>query len=120
MTTQEEMCELFKGAQNKRQQVRILAELTDTDVETVVEILRDAGLYVRSRRCKKCGKLFKAYVSPLCRECEEAAARDRKQERARARWIAYEIERSKQRKASLLRQVALVDLEIQRLKEVGA
>lgn len=65
-----EICVMFKEARNKRYQINILADLTASDVETITEVLRDAGLYVRTAQCKRCGVWFEQYTTPYCRECE--------------------------------------------------
>lgn len=112
----EEICESFRLAANKRQQIGILAELYDTDKETVVEILRDAGLYVRECMCRRCGKRYKRLLAPVCRQCEEIEAKEKLRKEARKKWVDYQIRQNEQRAASLLRQAALLKLENDRLK----
>ena len=47
----------YKQARNKAEQVTILAQLTETDNETIVMILEDAGVYEGAyKKCQQCGR----------------------------------------------------------------
>ena len=67
----------FKQSLNKAQQINILADLTDTDTDTIIEILKDHGEYVTDSRCRRCGGWYHKYLSPYCPECEEIRAAER-------------------------------------------
>ena len=58
----EEVVRSYKQALNKTEQVLILAELTLSDTDTILEILRDAGVLkqyeVKKRICARCGREF--------------------------------------------------------------
>lgn len=116
--TNAEICDSFRRADNKRQQIGILAELTATDKETVAEVLADAGLYVKECRCAKCGKPFRRIYSTTCRECADKKARREMRKVGRRTWIRYQIAENEVRRQSLLRQAALIQAENERLREV--
>lgn len=54
--TKDEIVEMYKRAKNKETQIEILAELTASDTETIVEVLKDAGVfngtYITCSRCR--------------------------------------------------------------------
>ena len=112
-----EICTSFKLSQNKKMQISILAELTDTDKETIIEILKDHGLYVRMGKCQGCGKLCRQYINRLCPECEMRKAKLRAQEEARGRCIRYQIQERTQKRQGLIREIGIIDKEIEQLKE---
>lgn len=67
----------FKQSLNKAQQINILAELTDSDTDTIIECLRDHGEYVKDARCRRCGGWYHQYLSPYCPDCEDIRAAER-------------------------------------------
>ena len=114
---EEEICRSFRLAKNKREMITILADLTDTDTETVAEVLGDAGLFVSESRCRKCGRKYKRLLDSVCRDCAEKIAREKAHRAAREKWVRFLIAENEVRRASLLRQAALIEAENKKLKE---
>lgn len=82
---------LYKGARNKSEEVVILAELTASDIDTVVEVLRDANVFNEDilkdyKQCAKCGGYIPIYRRrKYCRKCGEDIDRERRREAANRR-----------------------------------
>ena len=78
--TKDEIISMYKKAKYKEEQVSILAQLTASDTDTILEILKDAGVYSGAyRHCPKCGKLYPAlthYNKGRC--CDECRARSQR------------------------------------------
>lgn len=79
----------YKTAKNKAEQIRILAELTNSDDETIIGYLRDAGIDAGAERtCTRCGRL---YFTPhkrgraMCPSCKEEAKQEKIREQKRIR-----------------------------------
>ena len=73
-----EIVRSYKQAADKTEQVIILAELTCSDIDTIIEILKDAGAIhqgdIRKRICCRCGKEYitATYKGvPVCEDCQE-------------------------------------------------
>lgn len=51
-----EICYLYKTAKDKDDEIFILAQLTCSDPETIIEVLKDEGIYEENhiQRCIKC------------------------------------------------------------------
>lgn len=113
-----ELCRAYELAEDKREAIIELARATDTDTETVVEVLCDAGLYARECKGELCGAQFKKLLSPACRNRENEKQREQASKAALEKWVRYQIAQNEQRKASLLRQAVLITLENIRLGEV--
>lgn len=74
--TYDEIISLYNGAKDKDEEVFILAQLTASDAETVIEVLKDAGVY-EQRRIKQCihcqtcfidgSKLGRIRICPSCK-----------------------------------------------------
>ena len=78
--SKEEIIFMYKGAKHKEEQISILAQLTASDTDTILEILKDAGVYSGAyRNCPKCGKVFPALThynkGRCCEECRERSAK---------------------------------------------
>ena len=78
--TKDEIIAMYKKARYKEEQVTILAQLTASDTDTILEILKDAGVYSGAyRNCPKCGKVFPALThynkGKCCEECRQRSAR---------------------------------------------
>ena len=58
----DDICYLYKTAKDKDEQVFILADLTCSDPETIIEVLKDAELYEEKQiqQCIRCGKCISA------------------------------------------------------------
>ena len=74
--TKHDIVVYYKQAANKIEEVEKLAELTASDVETILEILKDAGVYKgKYHVCGRCGQefpsIYKKLRSPLCPECRK-------------------------------------------------
>lgn len=64
----------YKKAKHKVEQIGILAELTATDEETIVQILMDAGEFKGTfRKCNNCGCMFPSVKkgTKWCPECRD-------------------------------------------------
>ena len=78
--SKDEIIKLYKESKHKETQVRILAELTASDTETILEILKDAGVYNGAYMCcPKCGRKYPALSSysktRQCIDCRERSAK---------------------------------------------
>ena len=64
---------LYRKAKDKDEEVFILAELTASDVETIIEVLKDAGVYETKgiQQCIKCKEMYiergRAHICPSCK-----------------------------------------------------
>lgn len=72
----------YRTAKDKEAQIPILADLTGTDIETIIEVLRDAGEVNGYRRiCSVCGVEFPTLQKggrAKCPSCREKAREERK------------------------------------------
>lgn len=100
----------YKQSANKQEQIEILADLTASDAETIIEVLKDAGVFnpndLSFRTCKRCGeKFFTTQVSGVvvCETCKRKKARKKMQDktikRLRKQIERYEAENEKDMKA---------------------
>lgn len=76
----------FKLARNKEKQIKVLAQVNNADVETIVALLRLNGLCVSKGTCSGCGKIKERYLHKRCWECF---------------WKAYEIQEEKDRQKEI-------------------
>ena len=71
----QEIVKLYKEAKDKNTQIDILAQLTASDVETIIEILRDEKVFAGElKTCIRCGKKYPA-INPkgkMCPACIKA------------------------------------------------
>ena len=64
---------LYKTAKDKDDEIFILAQLTCSDADTIIEVLNDADLYEEDKiqRCIKCKELYieqgRAKICPSCK-----------------------------------------------------
>ena len=110
----EEICEAFERSKDRRAAITQIAQATRSDEETVVEVLRQEGLFVSHERCARCGKVFEAFLSPYCPRCDI----EKRKEEQRRGWIEYQIMKNEQKRASLLRQMIVLEVENKKLREV--
>lgn len=72
--TNEEIVRNFKQAKDKVKQVEILADLTGTDIDTILVILEEAKAFEpKTRRCSVCYKTYKTIHvqgKAICPECQ--------------------------------------------------
>lgn len=75
--TKDEVVSLYRRAKNKKREIRILVELTCSDVDTILAILEDAGEFEGDYRiCTRCGIKYPAESGrgrafcPVCRTKE--------------------------------------------------
>ena len=113
----EEIVVMFRLSKNKREQISILADLTDSDEETIIEILRDSGEYVALSKCPKCHKIFPRLLSRYCESCEGLLRKQRTEEQRYKSWLRWQIKRNEVKKKSLIRQIGELEQESKRLKE---
>ena len=74
--TKHDVIVYYKGAKNKIEEVDVLAQLTGSDVDTILEILKDAGVYKGAYHiCASCGQqfpsIYKKMKNPLCPKCRK-------------------------------------------------
>ena len=77
--TNDEIVSIYKGAADKVGEISILAELNNCDEDTILEILKDAGVYkAEYKKCNKCGREYlgttKRGYSNSCPECRTRIA----------------------------------------------
>lgn len=79
----------YKQAKNKAEQIDILADLTMSDEETIITILRDAGVNAGIKRvCGLCGREYftkNKRGKALCLPCHEALLMEKVREQTRIR-----------------------------------
>lgn len=84
-----DICYLYKTAKDKDEQVFILADLTCSDPETIIEVLKDAELYEEKQiqQCIRCGKYYietrRAHICLSCKKHASYVRRKRKLKNAR-------------------------------------
>lgn len=83
MLTGPEIVTLYKMAKDKDEQIFILAELTASDADTIIEVLKDFGEYkeMNIQRCFNCHELYIAYNR--CRVCQDCKRKARQKVRIR-------------------------------------
>lgn len=113
-----EICERFRHAKDKQTQIIILSNLADIDKETVIEVLKDHGLCVRKAKCRKCGMQFDKYLTPICPDCLDKADRMKAERDERRRAAEKKILQNEALRLSLLRQIAAIDIDNKRCREI--
>lgn len=76
-----DICYLYKSAKNKDEQVFILADLSCSDPETIIEILKDEGLYEENQiqQCLRCGIYYiETRRAHICLSCKRKASYERR------------------------------------------
>ena len=77
----DEIIWLYKVAKNPDEEIFILGELTCSDVETIIEVLKDAGVYVE-RKIQKCIKCKQMYIengrAVICQSCKRKKMYERR------------------------------------------
>ena len=114
---QTEITTSFRQARNKSEQIRILADLSDTDTETVIEVLKDNDMCVSVAKCRRCGRTFQKYLRPYCPTCERLIAAQKRQAENYKRWVLWQIKQNAVKRKALVRMVKDLDIDTQRLKE---
>lgn len=75
MWTKEEIVRNFTFAKNKEKQVEILADLTQTDIDTILQILEEAGAFEPKKRvCAWCYRTYNTIHvqgKAVCPECRK-------------------------------------------------
>lgn len=112
--TKDEIILLYRQARDKVEQIRILADLTESDTETIMEILNDAGEYQGNYKiCSKCGQaypvMFKNGRSNKCPECRNISNEIAKKE--------YRLKQNVAKIEDIIRQNAKLADEIRKMKE---
>lgn len=68
-----EISRLYQLSKDMDEEIFILAELTDSDAETIIEVLKDEGVYEEKQiqRCINCKEMYiergRAHICPSCR-----------------------------------------------------
>ena len=79
----------YRTAKDKAEQIHILAELTQSDDETIIAVLRESGEPAGAERtCKRCGRQYFSVNKrgrAMCPSCREEAFREKKREYTRLR-----------------------------------
>ena len=84
-----EICYLYKTAKDKDDEIFILAQLTCSDPETIIEVLKDEGIYEENhiQRCIKCKEMYIEYgrlqICPSCRRKHTVNKRRKEKRHAR-------------------------------------
>lgn len=72
--TQDDIISLYITSKDKDEEVFILATLTSSDAETIIEVLKDLQIYEQGniKECSMCGRLFiqKSGSKKLPAKCE--------------------------------------------------
>lgn len=78
--TNHEIAYSYRHAVNKVEQIMILAELTLSDAETIIQILKEEKAIderdLKTRICARCGREFHAAYRkgiPVCNKCKDAS-----------------------------------------------
>ena len=85
--TKEDIVRSYRMAKDKIKQITILAQLTCSDTETIMEILDDAGEFDgKYKVCTQCGKRYPSisvrghqYFCPTCKETRNLIYKKRHQ-----------------------------------------
>ena len=112
-----DMERVFLESNDRVLAIRQLGLVTRSDEETIIEALRDHGLCVKVAECKRCRRVFPAYISPYCYECEQILKRRKELKKLNKAILEFEIKRNATRKKELIREMISLDLELERLKE---
>ena len=119
-----EIVRSYKQAADKTEQVIILAELTCSDIDTNIEILKDAGAInqgdIRKRICCKCGKEYITTTFrgvPVCGDCQEVT-RERSKAEYRLKKIVAQMQDKTRELGRLKKQSDKLREKINNLKGV--
>lgn len=81
----EEIVRSYEQAENKGEQIHVLAELTLSDEETIIEVLKDHGVFNEAdiadslRTCSRCGRVYVARTMRGRATCPECVRYHRKE-----------------------------------------
>ena len=102
-----EIVRSYQQAENKTEQVFILADLTLSDTDTIIEILKDAGALndkdLRKRICARCGREFISISIKgvaVCDHCQK--------EKKEISKLEYQIKRNNAEIADKLREIGKI------------
>ena len=112
-----EIVDSFRRSKHKRAQIKILAHLNACDVETITAILHEAGEYCDIATCKGCGKRKKRYLYYRCWDCFWKVAEEAEQREKDNEILRYRIKENAIKVQGLMREVARLSAENERLKE---
>ena len=105
--TEHDVVVYYKGAANKIEEIENLADLTGTNIDTIIDILSNAGVFKgKYHICGRCGhefpSIYKKMKNPLCPDCREVgyqlARKEWKLKQNIARMAKIELENAKLRK----------------------
>lgn len=101
-----EICFMFRHAKDRQMQIHILADLTLSDDETIIEILKDNNLCVKQTKCRKCAQMFNKYLDPYCEPCRIMVNRAKQIERSRQAWVRQCIAENEALRQDYLKKAA--------------
>lgn len=107
----------FIKSTDRAQAIHDLAKMSESDEETIIEVLKDKGICVKVARCQKCGRAFPMYLSPFCYTCEGVVKQRRELGKLNDAIIEYQIKKNATKKHELIMEIIRLDLELARLKE---
>lgn len=84
MLNEYDICYLYRSAKDKDAEVFILAQLTCSDADTIIEILKDAEIYEDNhiQRCIKCKELYiELGRKHICSSCKKKAIYERRRKK---------------------------------------
>lgn len=93
----------YSHAKDRTEQTRILSELTDSDVDTIIEILKDEGVYkegdINYKTCSRCGCKYISDVKGrkglnVCERC-----RTRRKRMHKNKWLKLYVRLDDYRKS---------------------
>ena len=111
-----EVVRSYQQAANKTEQVFILAELTLSDTDTIIEILDEAGVLnnrdLNRRICCKCGREYITTTFrgvPVCDNCQSITKEKSK--------LEYQIKRNNALSADKLREIGKIEKRNKNLRD---
>ena len=111
--TKDDVIRLYKQAKDKKKEIKILAELTCSDFETILAILEDAGEFSGDYKvCARCGLRFPVVSTQGRGYCPKCRAKERKISE-----LKYELKRITAEIQQLGLKSARIRAEIERLKD---
>lgn len=116
MITDYDITYLYRHAVNKVEQVSILAQLTGSDEDTIIQILKNEGVLderaSRHRICCRCGKEYRVSSKrglPVCPQCRDVNVKIKE--------IEHDIRRNNARIAEHIRNMGKLTATNERLRK---
>ena len=112
-----DICFFFQNAKDKREQIYILAQLTNSDTDTIIEVLKDHKLCVKYAKCRKCSKLFPKYLDPYCEQCRVMVERAKRHEVEKQKYVLKRITENEILRKDYLLKASELQIENTKLVE---